>query len=262
MSDIRTKVLFLSLFWLFSCHHGLVVRTDTPIDDGEARSILKGLAEQNISVIRLLGSAKLDSKEKRVFFKHAVLAKRDMMYITALKFGAPFVHVSIKKGLVKAFAPDSGEYFLGKDADIAFEDLIGINIGLHDLTGILLGGAFVPSEFKIEKASLLNGRYYRIIISQNGDGPRRQYTVDGKNMSLTELRISKGDTSLAIRVSKYKKSKILYPFRINIIRETPYALLDMKIERTDLDPVLKDQAFDIPFPQGITPIPIERLDMF
>lgn len=260
---IKAVLLFLAAIFLLSCHaRKFRVRTATVMQKPAAKRVMDIIVQkqQRRHSISLRATLKLDSKRKRVFLKQLILARRpESIYLTSLKFGSPVIYISIDGAEVSAFDP-KGTFFKGTGTGEVIGKITGIDLRTRDLMALILGSLYVCSDYSIERADLVNERYYRISYDCN-EGLNRSILVDSKDMKVIRGKITGEEFAVQAVFSNFKAvGEAKYPYRIEVMQREPYFEFVLKSEEVKLNIPINKDNLTIKSPPGIVPLPIEDLE--
>ena len=268
IAKIKIKLMpALLLLFLACANKTIIIKSRVNLPKDEAIEILRKLRGQGekLRSIKIKGDVKIDSRKERIVFKEFILLKRPMqIYMTAVKFGTPVIYISINGKIAAVYDPRGNEFYLGEVFDSDGTDkLIGIELKLEDLEEALFGGPYIPPEYTLKEADLINNLYQRISVSAGpGNSEVREYWIDSRSKRCFLVKIFNGNTPQGISVgfSDFKRLKEnVFPFTINLKRDEPYLTMSIKVKEvypnTEIDP----KNLKIEIPKGVVPKPIENM---
>ena len=262
-------ILPLIIFLINCSSHVFEIKTRADLPINEARSILERVSalRGKIKSIIIKADAKIDSRENRFVFEEFITAmKPDMASLTTIKFGTPVLYLSVKSDAVTAFDPRENRYYFGKDFSQVMQNIMDLRLGFRDMIESMFGTLFLPENFEIQKAELLNERYFKIVLAEANQKSEetisREILIDGKKNLFVSAKIKSEGNEEAVSISflDYRKLEgFEYPFKIVIKRENPWEELVLKITEAKIAEGLTDQEFNIKIPEGYVPLPLRSL---
>ena len=258
----RIKLLTLSLTipcLLLGCYRGIRVKTEVPIESSVASKAIEDLEKsRDFTSVKIEAGAKIETTAQRYFFRQFAVVTRRGGLLRSVKFGSPLLSVSWDGLKIKAYDHNRGEFYRGEYHPGTFDDFLGLDISPGDIGSLLSGRIPLGENFAIERASLINDRYFRIGIVNKGQNsrsllidPTRRIFVGGEINGLDKKR------TLYVAFDKFKKvGGILYPHKITLVRKEPFTELTLKIKKVTLNPVVRQEDVDIRIPAKARVFPL------